>query len=93
MSAYLEQLGASDPKSVVLHSPESVILFWFGSLTPSELEPLSYIETMMGVWFAGKCPQFDQIQKENAELLKRVSASDALGEEWTTPIGKSSPFL
>lgn len=105
MTTYLEELSRKDPKTCVLDSPESVVSFWFGSVNHTDIQSLAHIESMMGVWFGGKSPQFDQIQRENVALVDRVAAATAaaaeeeegegegregqLGEEWSTPIGGS----
>ena len=60
------------------------------------------MDSMMGLWFAGKSPHFDQIQRENIALVDRVAAAadkegeeggGQLGEEWSTPTGESWTWL
>ena len=83
---------ASESAAVALDSPESVLRFWFGSLELHELEPLGYICSMMGVWFAGSSARFDQVQLQSVALVQRVAAAqrgdEPLGNEWRTPTGE-----
>jgi hypothetical protein len=83
---------ASESAAVALDSPESVLRFWFGSSELQELEPLGYIRSMMGVWFAGSSARFDQVQLQSVALVQRVAAAqrsdEPLGNEWYTPTGE-----
>lgn len=94
MTSYAADLCSGEPKVCHLDSPESVLEFWFGSLDNTELESVSYIESMMGIWFAGKSPVFDQVQRDSVSLVERVGENGPpLGEEWCTPAGIWAPLL
>ncbi len=60
--SYAAGLGSLDPKLHIFDSPDTVLKFWFGPYSSvGDLNSIPYIDSMMGVWFAGKSPQFDQV--------------------------------
>ena len=77
----------SADEHLLLTSPESVLEYWFDFLGPREPHSLEYIERMMGIWFAGKSPEFDIIQKKNENLVIQVGNMAIDHAIWQTPHG------
>lgn len=75
-----------------LISPNDVLIFWFGSLVAGELSTVAYFEKNMSRWFAGSDASFDQIQKDNTELVEYV-ANSTLNDAWNTPSGSLARVL
>lgn len=77
--------------SLTTHStPNDVIVYWFGPEAlqdPETLDSVAYIEDRMGLWFAGKSPNFDSVQKNAALLVEHVSNENSLNTQWHSPLG------
>lgn len=71
---------------MTLNTPDSVLKYWFGSNDQGQMISVDYIENKMGIWFAGKCPKFDAVQRANSSLVDMLGAPD-VGSEWSTPGG------
>lgn len=74
---------------ITISSPIDVLNFWFGCSFDDQntLNSVDYIVARMGYWFAGKCRDFDKVQKNNADLVSKVASEDLIDSEWFTPLG------
>lgn len=80
----------SMPTLSISSSPQDVLSFWFGTDTlvnRESMESVEYIESRMGVWFAGKSAEFDSVQKRAADLVDLVGEKTFIGAQWCTPNG------
>jgi len=76
-----------------LDTPNDVLLFWFGTLIIDELSDVNYIKRNMSRWFAGSDPSFDQVQKDNRNLVEYVANSNFDDVIWETPCGYLARIL
>ena len=76
---------------VVISSPQDVLLFWFGNDVLNRqsgcMENVNYIDGRMGVWFAGKSEEFDNVQKRCTDLVREAGNGFLLDPEWETADG------
>ena len=75
----------------VLDTPADVLLFWFGEEVLQReahaMESVAYIDSKMGIWFAGKSKEFDEVQKEHTDLVHRAGQKLLTDPVWETPQG------
>lgn len=71
-----------------LESAEDVFNFWFGEDLRKQ-NNLGLIQGRFGIWFGNASTEFNEIQRENKELIDFVSNSSesSLPAEWLTPEG------
>ncbi len=76
---------------VALSSPNDVLIFWFGNEVLNRqsgcMEDVSYIDGRMGVWFAGKSNDFDEVQKRCTDLVRKAGSGLLFDPLWGTADG------
>ena len=71
-------------ESGALRSAQQVLDFWFGDR--SQLNSRDFLQSRMKLWFSGT-PEFEQVQKENKELMDAAIRGELVDESWQTPSG------
>lgn len=77
-------LRAMAAEPVRLRSPKDVLDFWFED--KPRLSERDFLQSRMKLWFGGT-PEFEQVQRENKDLMDAAVRGELVHDPWLTPSG------